>query len=354
MSAGIINSGELGSTSGDASSIGWRVTPRWFARLPIKKGSVVMRMSRIVSSGIRVVLLGMFGWLLASPVFGVPEVGAGDVLQVPKDFATIQEAVDAAGLGDIIRVAGGTFSENVLIEDATDLRLYGSKTVLQGGGVGFGIHLLNSSEIRVQGFIVDGYELGVLLENTADSQVHNVETLNNDSPDSPMLRDGLALWNSNGNEITNVDAHDNGHNGISLRFGSIGNHLQGNSTNDNGQNATVAASFGGCGIQLIGPGNNDNHIVANEADGNGWGIQIGPGSNDNHVLQNRAEGNQRAGVVVLDATGTGGAAGVDNIIGQNNAKGNGLANVGPSGTFDLFDQGIEDNIWKNNQGTFNH
>lgn len=277
---------------------------------------------------------------------GSQEVYATDVLHVPKDFPTIQDAIDNALPGDIIKVAKGTFNETVLVENRTDLRLYGSKTVLQGDGTGFGIHLLDSNNIRVQGFIVDGYELGVLLERTDASQVHNVETRNNDSDDS-MLRDGLALWNSHDNEITKVDAYDNGHNGISLRDSSTGNHLQGNNTNDNGQNPAVAASLGGCGIQLIGAGHDGNHIVANEADGNGWGIQIGPGSNDNDVLQNRASSNQRAGVVVLDT-------GMDNFIGQNNAKGNGLANVAPSGTFDLFDQGAEDNTWRNNQGTFNH
>ena len=43
----------------------------------------------------------------------------------------------------------------------------------------------------------------------------------------------------------------------------------------------------------------------------------------------------------------------DNFILQNNCTANGLANLAPSGTFDLFDALPANNIWGRNQGTSN-
>ena len=133
---------------------------------------------------------------------------------------------------------------------------------------------------------MDGFEIGVLLEGTSDSHIHNMETKNNDSA-TPTHRDGVALWDSHNNQITNVYSHDNGHNGISLRNASTGNLLRGNINNDNGNNVNVFPN-GGCGIQLIGGGNNGNIIAGNETLRQGWGIQIGSGSDDNRVVHNRA------------------------------------------------------------------
>jgi parallel beta-helix repeat protein len=284
---------------------------------------------------------------LVWPLIGL-QVGTAEAasLHVPKDFATIQAAVDAAQPGDIVHVARGTFSENVVIMDKTDLRLLGPKTTLDGSGVGgIGIHVWNSAYITIQGFTIEGYEAGVVLEETHHSRVHNIETRFNDSG-TPSLRDGLQLVAADHNRITNVYAHDNGHNGITLKESSTDNILQGNTANDNGQNPAVAANIGGCGIQLISSGNDNNTLLVNETLRNGWGIQVGGGSDGNQVGQNSSHENQRAGIVVLDP-------GSGNFIGQNKATGNGLADVAPSGTFDLFDQGLLDNIWRNNEGTAN-
>jgi len=208
---------------------------------------------------------------------GTITVSAAAVLRVPQDFATIQAAVDNSLPGDMIAVSRGVFSENVLIMDKTDLRLRGANTVLDGsgvGGMGIGIEVVNSNYISIQNFIVEGYEAGIVLVGSHHSSVRNVETRFNDS-NTASLRDGLQLVGSHHNHISNVDAHHNGHNGITLKEGSSDNTLQGNTANDNGQNAEVAANFGGCGIQLIGGGNHDNAIMENETLRNGWGIQAG-------------------------------------------------------------------------------
>jgi parallel beta-helix repeat protein len=287
--------------------------------------------------------------LLSAVVLGVlifaslETATAVEVLRVPKDFVTIQDAVDASAPGDIIQVDSGTYQESVLIT-TPGIRLHGRNATLDGTTLdGIGVHVLNTSDIHIQGFIVEGFEVGIALENTDHSQLHLNELRENFS-DTPTLRDGIQLINAHDNQVTNNHAHGNGHNGITLKGGSSHNTLRGNSSNDNG--VQVAANFGGCGIQLIASGNDENLIAENETLRNGWGIQIGGGSNENVVAQNRSHQNARAGVVVLDP-------GNNNFIGQNNADDNGLADVAPSGLFDLFDQGALDNFWENNLGTSN-
>lgn len=48
---------------------------------------------------------------------------AADVLRVPKDHATIQAAVDAAGAGDEVLVTGGSHAERVLLHQKSQLTL---------------------------------------------------------------------------------------------------------------------------------------------------------------------------------------------------------------------------------------
>lgn len=56
-------------------------------------------------------------------------------LHVPRDHATIQAAVDAAGPGDTVRVAAGTYTESVVMRPGVCLLGSGAKrTILDAGG----------------------------------------------------------------------------------------------------------------------------------------------------------------------------------------------------------------------------
>lgn len=97
-----------------------------------------------------------------------------------------------------------------------------------------------------------------------------------------------------------------------------------------------------------GSGNAANQIVDNEVTGNHWGILVNnfAGNSGNTIRNNRVRGNGRAGIAAL-------AAATGNTIQDNDAQGNGLLNIAPSFLFDLFDAGVLDNTWQNNQGRFN-
>ena len=296
---------------------------------------------------------GFLGFLLWATAGFMHSAFAGSVLQVPRDFRTIQAAVDAASPGDIVQVAPGTYAENLLVM-TQDIILHGVDATLDGTGLGGnGIHVLDTNGVVIIGFVVENFENGIVLQNVDDSKVHLNELRNNVSPQDvgPMTRNGILLDNAHGNLITNNHTHDNGHNGITLLGASSNNTFRANRSVNNGTD--VAEFLGGCGLQTFGPNNDNNVIVANEflgGDVQGWGILIGDDgeSSGNFIAQNRSHGQHRAGIAMV-------ASASGNFIQQNNAQGNGLANTDPSFHFDLWDEdgAATDNTWKRNQGTSN-
>jgi parallel beta-helix repeat protein len=278
------------------------------------------------------------------------------VIHVPDDFATIQAAVDAAEPGDLIEVAAGAYSENVVITKS-GLRLRApvaqgaERAVLDGAGhVGIGVHVLGTAaapvrSVEIQGFVVQDFERGIVLENVEQSRVHLNEVRAIIDKAAPIqLGDGIVLIATRASSVTQNFTHDNGHDGVLLLGSSSGNTIRGNEVQNNG--AQRLATLGGCGIEFGAGTNDDNEIVENLVVGNAWGIRIGFAGTSigNLVAQNRAHENQRAGIAVVGTSNAG------NFIRQNNATGNGLANITPTFAFDLFDEGAVDNTWVRNQG----
>lgn len=310
-----------------------------------------MKSTHVMPLRIPVLLLGVLLLLTAFLATGALSASANGVLHVPGDFDTIQDAVDDADPGDIIQVAAGIYNEQVKIDGMSGLELRGQDAVLQGSEDGIGIKIVDSDHVLVQGFIVENYGAGIVLDGTDDSEIRNVEIRFNDNVDSIFDGNGLDLINSHDNEITNVFVHHNGHNGITLKGGSTHNIIKGSKLFNNGINQDVLTFPAGCGIQLSRDGNHENTIIDNKIVGNAFGILLSgpnagnpdaPGADNNTIKKNRVHGNGRSGIDVRD-----GSSG--NMIAHNNAKGNAFL---PNGTFDLRDQGAVDNTWIDNKGNF--
>lgn len=86
-------------------------------------------------------------------------------LRVPDDYPTIQQAVDAAGPGDVILVADGVYHEQVTVEKSWLKIIGGGRTVLDGEGkrdVGFLLNGTNGVEIRsfrIENYRSDGVDI---------------------------------------------------------------------------------------------------------------------------------------------------------------------------------------------------
>lgn len=304
-----------------------------------------------------------FVWFASALIVFVVTKTAVDaaVLHVPRDFETIQAAVDAAAPGDKIQVAPGVYEENVFIAKS-NIRLHAptGRAVLDGTRIGgFGIEVtglvLPVEEVQIQGFVVNGYEFGVLLVNASSCRI-SMNLVSNCRDRDPgngafNLADGIVLIDASFNEIHNNEVRGNGHNGVFL-FGTLGNTIKGNTIVDNGLDTGAAVE--GSGIQLSGVLPNIGNIIeGNDICGAAWGILLGPvgpvgEATESLIVRNRVHDNLRAGIAIR------GAAHADNVIKQNDATGNGLSDLLPSGTFDLFEEDATiNNTWSNNAGTSN-
>ncbi len=76
--------------------------------------------------------------VMAVTIFGVAPVSvSAATINVPGDYATIQEAIDAASPGDTINVAAGTYYENITLKDGVEMLGAGAGvTIIDGGGSG--------------------------------------------------------------------------------------------------------------------------------------------------------------------------------------------------------------------------
>ena len=92
-------------------------------------------------------------------------------LEVPRDFTTIQAAVDAAGRGDVVRVGRGVYTEEVVVKKDVDVRGAGADaTVIKAPSTltSYGVHLpdgraltaivrvANGARTRISGLTVRG------------------------------------------------------------------------------------------------------------------------------------------------------------------------------------------------------
>jgi hypothetical protein len=80
-------------------------------------------------------------WIAAILLFTCCCAADANTLHVPADFATIQGALDAASPGDSILVAEGTYTENILWPQVSDLHLLSdpvnvTKPTIDGGSAG--------------------------------------------------------------------------------------------------------------------------------------------------------------------------------------------------------------------------
>ena len=111
---------------------------------------------------------------------------------MPRDFSTIQAAVNAASPGDTIKVATGVYNENVVIS-TSGLRLKGGEgAVIDGDGLtGTGILVLGTAaqpvaDVVVSGFEVRDFQRGIVLQFTTGARISgNVVHDNNKAPGPP-------------------------------------------------------------------------------------------------------------------------------------------------------------------------
>ncbi|MGB0589751.1 MAG: lamin tail domain-containing protein [Myxococcota bacterium] len=83
---------------------------------------------------------------------------------VPEDHATIQAAIDAAGSGDVVQIAAGSYEEDLVLKDGVSLRGVGLETVLYGTMEVSGTGAVEVSDLVIDGALADGDVTGITVD----------------------------------------------------------------------------------------------------------------------------------------------------------------------------------------------
>jgi Right handed beta helix region len=253
---------------------------------------------------------------------------------VPSEYPTIQAAVDAGHPGDLIRIAPGTYREEVVVApDKRDLVIRGAdrnRVVLDGGNgrreVGIAVH---ASGVAIENLTVRGYGSDAILfapprdaKKPIDGWRVTYVTVANDA------LHGIEAVGSRGGLIEHVLA--SGHGGAGLRIGrcqpcdtlvtdSVAERgLSGLESVDAGGNVVVAHSQfrdNRVGVMLVTAGDdeelhqqdtavvgnviadNDNRRAAGRGDAFGIGVLVRGGRRDG-LARNLITGHPGAGVLL--------------------------------------------------------
>jgi len=168
-----------------------------------------------------------------------------------EDFTSIQEAIEAAGINDTIRVYTGNYQERLNI--TKQLRLEGngsSYTFIDGGGGGDVVNI-SADHVSFTGFGVTGggkeyWDAGLVLDG------NYCELRENEFYDNS---NGLFLhWYASNNDIRNNSIRDNVRDGVYGSLDGLWNSFFGNTVTGNG----------GRGIDLYSPQHNylENNIFS--------------------------------------------------------------------------------------------
>jgi PGF-pre-PGF domain-containing protein len=221
-----------------------------------------------------------------------------DPIRVPEDYATIQEAVDSAMPGQMVRVGDGVYVENVVVDRS--LTLAGSCNAVIDGNGGDAL-TLTASNITVRGFTLtnggDGVRIagndtlfmnptvtdcsgdGIVLEGVSRSvifraQINRADStgiLVNETTGAALFRctvsgcgdDGVAVSRSHDVRFSAVNAIGNAGDGISLT--SIDSFTVAN---------CIAAGNGGTGLALDSVKN--GQVSGTAMTGNRWNLRFVP------------------------------------------------------------------------------
>lgn len=259
-----------------------------------------------------------------------------------------------------------------LIVAASNITLDLNGFTVSGGPAGEGgpgIQVSGRTGVTVKNGTVSQFDAGVAIEGGSGNTVTGMRILDNRS-NFGDYGDGIAVFNSNSNSITNNQVRNNGpYDGIGLIRSSF-NVIDSNQITDNNQSTTNTAGIRLENLNLGAGGNfpsNDNIVTNNLVSNSGtFGIQVFAGGSRNQIKFNQSVNNTLDGITVF-------AGGNNNVIEGNRVQGNRANGIriraaagsfpGPTGnqilrnvsfgnaTFDLRDDqpNCDGNQWHGNQ-----
>lgn len=200
-------------------------------------------------------LMGLLGIVMA-PIVAVSMVQAA-ILNVPGQYSTIQSAINAAASGDTVKVAAGTYNENITLKNGVTVQGSGADTcILQGDGTSSTVFANKITQpAAIYGFTIKGGAGYVVpwSENRimggglfADGSVLTIAN-NNIVSNTAQFGGGIALMNSefniSGNTISSNSASTENAKSINMGGGIYLYDSRGDLSNN-----TISQNTVSCGV----------------------------------------------------------------------------------------------------------
>ena len=291
-----------------------------------------MQLSKLVSNPLLFAAVALI--LFATMV--VPASAADLTVGAQGRFNTIQQAVDAAKPGDTVRVAPGTYTENVVVNKQLTITATSGRPTVQAADPSKDVFLLSSPGVRIDGLTITGGASGVEIQGVSKCVVTNViaqdnvravylaNSTQNEISNSNLAGNGYGVYGdgaSNNTISSNVATGERG-NGIALGDGIFLNYGDSNIITRNNLSANHVF-----GISLY---TSTRNIISNNtmSDNDNVGVRLGPGSNNNtltfntiarngQISQQVSESFPTSGILIVSATGN--QIYLNNFISQPNA-----------------------------------
>jgi hypothetical protein len=193
----------------------------------------------------------------------VPTVpNSGNILRVPSEFFLLQDAINAAGSGDIIEISAGIYNGDLIIDKSLTLRgVGGGNTVIRGNPQSPVITITTSTPgVALEGLAISRGTDGVRVDNAAVAVISDV-----------MISDnfgwGVRLVGAANVAIVNTTISGNGSGGISIDVAGANNQnsqvIMSQNTIQSNSGCGVFVASDESGIRITG---NNNRVTGNSFD----------------------------------------------------------------------------------------
>jgi len=274
----------------------------------------------------------------------IPVRASIDVIHVPTNYSTIQEAINYANPGDTIFVHTGTYYEHVVVNKSVSLVGEHRDFTIVDGNKNGSVIFIAANNVSIGGFTIRRsgtrpYDCGIFIEHSDGNDIsHNTMTSN---------LDGISLYYSSNNMISDNIISSNNYHGISLYSSSnnlvLGNTIANNrdgigfysSSNNLVLGNTIANNRDGISLYY----SSDNLVSGNTIANNMDGMYFALYSSDNLVSGNTIANNMDGMYFALYSS--------NNTVYLNNFNNTRQAR---SDSTNVWDDGVEGNYWSDYAG----
>jgi len=246
--------------------------------------------------------------LILCAAVAVPVSAANLTVGAGGQFKTIQQAVDAAKPGDTVLVAPGTYTQNVVVDKP--LTIAGNATV-KAADSSKDVFLLTSPGVHIDGLTITGGESGVHVAGVTSCVITNItahgnvfavylaNATNSDVSHNNLANNGYGVYCDYATSTTianNVATGETGGGGNATYSDGIYMYYSGSNTvSDNDLSANHVF-----GISLFYSSN--NNITGNNISQNDWyGVRFRESDNNTFTF-NTLRANVQMGIRLIDAT----------------------------------------------------